>query len=100
MARSYEPISEPVPAVSTFWRNLATILKESFDYLSVVSQTVSHWLSHPRKPLMHTHLDLEARVGIEPTLLDGPLGEMRYLQNAGRGSMALPARGLLRPVQG
>ena len=63
-----EPISEPIPTVRTSRRYLAEILRASFHYLSVVSQTVSHWLSQLPKPLMHTHLDLEARVGIEPLL--------------------------------
>jgi hypothetical protein len=34
--------------------------------ISVVSQTVSHWLSESPNSLLHTQLELEARVGIGP----------------------------------
>ena len=62
-----EPIPEPISTVSTSRRNLAAILRASFGYLSVVSQTVSHWLSQLPNSLVLQHLEMEARVGIERT---------------------------------
>jgi hypothetical protein len=44
------------------------ILKQFWSNPKVVSQTVSHWLSEPPNSLLHTQLELEARVGIDPIL--------------------------------
>jgi hypothetical protein len=41
------------------------IVAQSRNDPKIVSQTVSHWLSHFPNPLLHTLLRLEARVGIE-----------------------------------
>src|ERR1039457_1313149 len=43
------------------------ILEQSWNNPKIVSQTVSHWLSESPNSLLHTQLELEARVGIEPT---------------------------------
>jgi hypothetical protein len=40
------------------------ILEQSWNNPKIVSQTVSHWLSVTLKSLLHTQLELEARVGI------------------------------------
>jgi hypothetical protein len=40
------------------------ILKQSWANPKIVSQTVSHWLSHFPNSLLHNQLELEARVGI------------------------------------
>jgi len=40
------------------------ILKQSWSNPKIVSQTVSHRLSKPPKPLLHSQMELEARVGI------------------------------------
>ena len=40
------------------------ILKQSWSNPKVVSQTVSHWLTETPNSLLHTQLELEARVGI------------------------------------
>jgi hypothetical protein len=40
-------------------------LEQFWSNPKIVSQTVSHWLSAPPKPLLHSQMDLEARVGIE-----------------------------------
>jgi hypothetical protein len=44
------------------------ILKQSWNNPKIVSQTVSHWLPESPNPLLHTQLELEARVGIEQQL--------------------------------
>ena len=45
--------------VEQFWNNPKNVSQ-------TVSQTVSHWLSATHNSLLHTQLELEARVGIEP----------------------------------
>jgi hypothetical protein len=40
------------------------ILEQYWSNPKIVSQTVSHWLSVSPNPLLHTQLELEARVGI------------------------------------
>jgi hypothetical protein len=40
------------------------ILKQSWANPKIISQTVSHWLSLTPNSLLHTQLELEARVGI------------------------------------
>jgi hypothetical protein len=45
------------------------ILEQFWSNPKIVSQTVSHWLSEPPKPLLHSQMELEARVGIEPYLI-------------------------------
>ena len=44
------------------------ILKQSWNNPKIVSQTVSHWASETPNSVLHTQLELEARVGIEPTM--------------------------------
>ena len=41
------------------------ILAQFWSNPKIVNQTVSHWLSASPNPLLHTQLELEARVGIE-----------------------------------
>ena len=41
------------------------ILKQSWANPKIVSQTVSHWLSVTPNSLLHTQLEMDARVGIE-----------------------------------
>lgn len=48
--------------VPEYWNNTET-------GASAVSQTVSHWLSEPPNSLLHRQLELEARVGIEPSFI-------------------------------
>ena len=43
------------------------ILEQSWSNPKIVSQTVSHWLSESPNSLLLQQLELEARVGIEPT---------------------------------
>jgi hypothetical protein len=40
------------------------IVEQFWSNPKIVSQTVSHWLSLRPKPLLHTQLRMEARVGI------------------------------------
>jgi hypothetical protein len=42
----------------------AQILEQSWNNPKIVSQTVSHWLSHFPNSLLQPQLELEARVGI------------------------------------
>jgi hypothetical protein len=42
----------------------AQILEQSWSNPKIVSQTVSHWLSETPNSLLHSQLELEARVGI------------------------------------
>jgi hypothetical protein len=53
----------------------AQILKQSWNNPKIVSQTVSHWLSHFPNSLLHTQLELEARVGIGQI---SPLLHLKY----------------------
>src|SRR5271168_3928457 len=52
------------------------IVKQSWNNPKIVSQTVSHWLSAASNSLLHTQLEMEARVGIgeaKPVLPPGNL---------------------------
>ena len=67
---------EAIPAVSISWRHLARILRQFSTIISVVSQTVSHWLSQLPISLLRSQLEMEARVGI------GRLKRRNRLKNA------------------